>query len=152
VVERDAFRDLVAGIAAVLAAARSGADDGPPAPHYVFGYGIDAVHSVLETREPGVLTSGLDQLREVLRHGPSERTHLLGWWRGVGRLRASLPIGSVEDIGPWVAFDVQGQELMALAAGQLLAWSPRPGRGLFFDRFAHARPQVIIPFGIEEAP
>ena len=151
VVERDGFRELVAGIAADLAAARSGAAEGPPVPRYVFGYGIDGVHSTLETRATGELTSGLDQLRDVLRHGPSEHTHVLGWWRGVGRLRATLPIGSVEEIGPWIAFDVQGQELMPLSAGQLPSWSPRPGRGLFFDRFAHARPQVIIPFGIEES-
>jgi hypothetical protein len=82
---------------------------------------------------------------------------VFGWWRGVGRLRAGLPVGQVEDVGPWVAFDVQGQELQALAPGQVITWSPRPGRGLFFDRFAHARPQVIIPFDVrkglpEDAP
>jgi hypothetical protein len=152
VVERDGFREFLAGLATDLAALRSGAPETKPLPRYVFGYGIDAVHSGLEAREPGVPVSGLDQLREVLRYGPPERIHLLGWWRGVGRLRASLPLASVEDIGPWVAFDVQGQELNPLAPGQHIAWSPRAGRGLFFDRFAHARPQVIIPFGLEEKP
>lgn len=150
VVDRDGFAELLGTVADELATARSDATDHPPLPHYVFGYGIDAVHSQLERREPGAVTSGLDQLRDVLRHGPSERTHVLGWWRGVGRLKASLPMVSVEDIGPWVAFDVQGQELQAFAAGQFVAWSPRPWRGLFFDRFAHARPQVIIPFRIGE--
>jgi hypothetical protein len=31
----------------------------------------------------------------------------------------------------------------------MITWSPRPGRGLFFDRFEHARPQVVIPFDTE---
>jgi hypothetical protein len=56
----------------------------------------------------------------------------------------------MDDIGPWVVFDVQGQELATLAPGQVIQWSPRPGRGLFFDRFAHTRPQVIIPFDIDK--
>jgi hypothetical protein len=59
-------------------------------------------------------------------------------------------MGQVDDIGPWVAFDVQGQELNSLAPGQLIAWSPRESRGLFFDRFEHARPEVIIPFDIDK--
>ena len=121
----------------------------PRPPHYLFGYGVDAAQSALEAKELGS-PSGLDNLRAVLRHGPDHHTHVFGWWRGVGRLKASLPIGQVDDIGPWVAFDVQGQELTALAPGQLIAWSPRENRGLFFDRFEHARPQVIIPFDIDK--
>ena len=31
----------------------------------------------------------------------------------------------------------------------MITWSPRPARGLFFDRFEHARPQVVIPFDTE---
>jgi hypothetical protein len=49
-----------------------------------------------------------------------------------------------DDVGCWVAFDVHGQELGALAPGQLISWSPRPARGLFFDRSAQARPEVLI--------
>jgi hypothetical protein len=146
---RDGLRDWLATVSAGIAKARSDAPgDQPPRPHYLVGYAIDAAQAVLERRESGG-SSGLDQLREVLRHGPEYRTHVLGWWRGVARLRATLPIGSVDDVGAWVAFDVQGQELSPLASGQLVNWSPRPGRGLFFDRFAHARPQVIIPFDVE---
>ena len=139
VVERDDLRATLADVARTLA--------DQTRPHYLFCYGVDAAHTLLEAKEPGS-PSGLDHLRTVLRHGPEHRTHVFGWWRGVGRLKASLPIGSVEDIGPWVAFDVQGQELMGLAPGQLITWSARPGRGLFFDRFAHARPHVIIPFDV----
>jgi hypothetical protein len=149
VLGRTDLTKLLAELAAELVQARSAGGGERMRPHYLVGYGIDAAHSLLETREVGVIASGLDDLRAVLRNGPQERTHVLGWWRGVGRLRASLPIGSVEDIGPWIAFDVQGQELTPLAPGQLrINWSPRPGRGLFFDRFAHARPQVIIPFDV----
>jgi hypothetical protein len=119
-------------------------------PHYLFLYGVDAMQSQLETRSPSHATTGLDDLRAILRHGPEHHTHVFGWWRGVARLKATLPIGPVDDIGPWVAFDVQGQELTTLAPGQLITWSPRERRGLFFDRFAHARPQVIIPFDIEK--
>ena len=91
--------------------------------------------------------SGVDSFRQVLKSGPEHRTHLIGWWRSPTRLKSLLMMGaSADDVGSWVAFDVQGQDLNAYAPGQLITWSPRPGRGLFFDRFEHARPQVIIPF------
>jgi len=141
VVERDDLRTMLAETARTLAEQTR--------PHYVFCYGVDAAHTLLEAKEVGA-PSGLDHLRTVLRHGPEHRTHVFGWWRGVGRLKASLPIGSVDDVGPWVVFDVQGQEMSSLAPGQVITWSPRPGRGLFFDRFAHARPQVIIPFDVDK--
>ncbi|HWE89256.1 MAG TPA: FtsK/SpoIIIE domain-containing protein [Pseudonocardiaceae bacterium] len=149
VVGRDGLRELLANLSTELAQARSDTPaEAPSAPRYLVGYAIDAAQAVLERKESSG-RSGLDQLRDVLRHGPEHRTHVLGWWRGVARLRATLPIGSVDDVGAWVAFDVQGQELSPLASGQLVHWSPRPGRGLHFDRFTHARPQVIIPFDIQ---
>jgi hypothetical protein len=139
--------DLGTWLADLAGALRSGDQDRP---HYLFCYGVDAAQATLEQKDPNTFVSGVDQLRTVLRHGPEHRTHLFGWWRGVGRLKATLPIGQVDDIGPWIAFDVQGDELRTLAPGQWgISWSPRPGRGLFFDRFEHARPQVIIPFTLD---
>jgi FtsK/SpoIIIE family len=150
VYDRDNVRKLLFEVAQPLLAARSGGLPDVLRPHYLFLYGVDAAQTQLETKTPPVPTSGLEDLRAILRHGPEHRTHVFGWWRGVARLKASLPIGALDDIGPWVAFDVQGQELNTLALGQLITWSPRERRGLFFDRFAHARPQVIIPFDIEK--
>jgi hypothetical protein len=148
VVPREELRGFLGETAAGLSEARSGGVR-EMQPHYIVCYGVDAAHAMLETKEPGSVVTGVDHLRAVLRHGPEHHTHVLGWWRGVGRLKASLPIGQMDDIGPWVAFDVQGQELQALAPGQVISWSPRARRGLFFDRFEHARPQVIIPFSWE---
>ncbi len=143
VVDRADFRPWLTEVAAELGAG------GTDRPRYVFWYGVDAAQATLEIKDPATFTSGLDALRAVLRHGPEHRTHVLGWWRGVGRLKAMLPIGQLDDIGPWVAFDVQGQELqMTLAQGQTVSWSPRARRGLYFDRFEHTRPQVIIPFSL----
>jgi hypothetical protein len=144
VVERDGLRVFLAELATRLAGREA------EQPHYLFLYGVDGVQAMLEARDGVYPATGLDHLRTVLRHGPEHHTHVFGWWRGVGRLKASLPIGPVEDIGPWVAFDVQGQELSVLAPGQQISWSPRARRGLFFDRFAHARPQVIIPFDVDK--
>jgi hypothetical protein len=150
VVERDRFREFLAEVALPVREARSGAINSFIRPHYIFCYGVDAAHATLEARHPEWPSTGLDDLRTVLRHGPEHHTHVFGWWRGISRLKASLPPGQVDDIGSWVVFDVQGQELSTLVPGQIIPWSPRPGRGLFFDRFEHGRPQVIIPFDIEK--
>jgi hypothetical protein len=139
------------GIAALLTElVEQLATTGDTRPHYLLGYAVDSVQSMLEARDITVPKTGLDNLRDLLRRGPEHSIHLLGWWRGAARLKASLPIGSTDDVGSWVAFDVQGQELQQLA-GQIVNWSPRAARGLFFDRYIHAKPQVIIPFGVEEA-
>jgi hypothetical protein len=56
---------------------------------------------------------------------------------------------SVDDLGAWVALDVQGAELGTLAPGMIVRWSPRPGRGLFFDRAQHSLPEVVIVPSLE---
>jgi hypothetical protein len=38
---------------------------------------------------------------------------------------------------------VQGSELGPLAPG-IVGWSPRPARGLVFDRYTQQRPEVLI--------
>ena len=128
----------------------SGAEDSDGSPHHVLIYGVDAAHSVLERKDPATLTSGLDLLRKLLKQGPEQRVHVLGWWRSAQRLKNTL-MGPVDEIGAWVAFDVHGQELSSFAAGQLVNWSPRARRGLFFDRSIHSQPEVVLPFDLTGA-
>ncbi|MBW4719034.1 FtsK/SpoIIIE domain-containing protein [Saccharothrix obliqua] len=145
-------RALLDRTAADLTASATGEAELPLDPHYLVVYAVDAAHTLLEKKDPGTRSSGLDSLRTVLKHGPENRTHVLGWWRGVQRLKNSLPPGVYDDIGAWLAFDVQGKELLSFGPEQVMAWSPRPRRALFFDRFEHARPQVVIPFDTGEEP
>jgi len=58
---------------------------------------------------------------------------------------------AADDIGCWVALDVQGGELNALTPGLLPSWSPRPGRGLFYDRAQHSRPVTVIVPALDQA-
>ncbi|MEV0699145.1 FtsK/SpoIIIE domain-containing protein [Saccharopolyspora sp. NPDC050389] len=138
------------GIEAALAATaetidqRSGADR----PHCLVLYAADAAHTTLERKDPTTRVSGLDHLRKILKQGPELRVHVIGWWRSAQRVKNTLGMGPVDDIGAWVAFDVHGQELAAFAAGQVVNWSPRARRGLFFDRAVHSRPEVILPFDL----
>ena len=143
----DGIRQHLGAVARGLEERLSGSVLTQPVPHYLVLYGMDAANAVLETKDPETRVSGVDSFRQVIKSGPEHRTHLIGWWRSPGRLKGLLMMGaSADDIGAWVGFDVQGQDLNTFAPGQLITWSPRPGRGLFFDRFEHARPQVVIPF------
>jgi hypothetical protein len=113
-------------------------------PHYLLLYGVDGASGVLERKDPSTFRAGLDALRQLLKSGPETGLHVLGWWRSVQRLRAVLTMGAgVDDIGCWVACDVQGSELGPLAPGPV-SWSPRPARGLVFDRYTQRRPEVMI--------
>jgi S-DNA-T family DNA segregation ATPase FtsK/SpoIIIE len=57
---------------------------------------------------------------------------------------------SPDEIGAWVALDVQGSEVQPLVPGMVVTWSPRPGRGLLFDRAQHAQPEVVIVPSLDE--
>ncbi|HKS44602.1 MAG TPA: FtsK/SpoIIIE domain-containing protein [Amycolatopsis sp.] len=109
-------------------------------------YGVDGALPALEKKRPGEFKSGLDHFRTVLKQGPSNGVHTVGWWRSTARLKDTLGFGGTDDIGAWAALDVQGSELSPFAGGQVVHWSPRPGRALFFDRSAHVVPEVMIPF------
>ncbi|WP_339126005.1 FtsK/SpoIIIE domain-containing protein [Pseudonocardia sp. D17] len=130
----DGVRERVETLAADVTARLSG---GPRRPVHLVLLGGDAADHVLDR-------PGTEALRRILHFGPETGVHVLGWWRSVGRLRTLLTLGAApDDIGAWVALDVQGSELGPLGPG-LLQWAPRPGRGLFFDRAQHARPQVVL--------
>jgi hypothetical protein len=112
--------------------------------HYLLLYGVDGASGVLDQKDPTTFRSGMDSLRQILKSGPETGLHVLGWWRSVQRLRAVLSMGAgVDDIGCWIACDVQGAELGSLAPG-VVQWAPRPGRGLMFDRYTQRRPEVLI--------
>ncbi|GAA2337969.1 FtsK/SpoIIIE domain-containing protein [Saccharopolyspora halophila] len=141
-----AFDDIEATLTGIAESIDSG---GSAVPHVLLLYGVDAAQATLERKDPVTRVSALDHLRKILKQGPESRIHVLGWWRSVQRVKNTLGMGPVDDIGAWVAFDVHGQELMPFTAGQAVNWSPRARRGLFFDRSAHSRPEVLLPFDLE---
>lgn len=146
----DGIEDALASIAATVDT-RSPSSEAPVL-HCLVLYGADAAHTTLDRKDPVTRISGLDHLRQILKQGPERRVHTLGWWRSVLRVKTTLGPGApVDDIGAWVAFDVHGQELSMFAAGQVVNWSPRARRGLFFDRSKHSRPEVILPFNLADA-
>lgn len=108
-------------------------------------YGADSADAVLGR-------GGVDALQRVVRFGPEVGVHVFGWWRSVARLRNLLTINAgPDDLGAWVALDVQGSDLGSLAPTYGVDWSSRPGRGLFFDRSQHSEPHVVIVPGEVEA-
>ncbi|MFI5495638.1 FtsK/SpoIIIE domain-containing protein [Actinoplanes sp. NPDC051859] len=121
------------------AAARATEGTAADRPLHLFLYAVDAA--------PGH-TQKL--LRQVLRHGPERRVHVLGWWRGAALLRDTLggQAARTDDVGAWVALDVHGSELSPYFPGAgAPAWYPRPWRALHFDRSVHRGAEVIIPYG-----
>jgi hypothetical protein len=121
----------------------------PALPHYVVLFAADAAATRLSSKAPG--GSGHDHLRRLLNTGPERRTHVLGWWRGVARLRDTLggPGSRTDSIGAWVALDVQGSDLTGFYPGQGgPVRYPRPWRALYFDRARHRTAEVIIPYGL----
>jgi hypothetical protein len=134
-VELAGIADRVQALAAEIGARQQGAERRTT---LVVLYGADAADALLGR-------NGTEALQRVLRFGPEVGIHVIGWWRSVARLRSLLTMNaSPDDLGAWVALDVQGNDLGTLAPSYGTDWSSRPGRGLFFDRSQHSAPRVVI--------
>lgn len=133
---------LIAIAADVNAALTSGR---PVQRHYVLFLGVDAATRILEAPDPATGGSGHDALRRITRSGSETGVHLLAWWRTVQRMRDDLGgfAANLTETGTWVALDVQGAQLSPLPGGQLLQWSPRRRRALWFNPAAHRSPQLM---------
>lgn len=149
----DKIRPLLADAAGCVDAAIGDETGRRTRPRYLVLFAVDVANALLQAKSRDTGRSGLDNLRQVVRRGPEVRTHVLGWWRSVARLKEDLggATARLDDIGAWVALDVQGGELSPLPGGQLLTWFPRQRRALFFDRSVHSRPHLVIPFDTSSA-
>ncbi|WP_406071616.1 FtsK/SpoIIIE domain-containing protein [Micromonospora sp. NBC_01638] len=118
----------------------------PAGREYLVVFGMDAAAPVLGVTDPGTFRSGLDDLRTLLRQGPGQGVHLLGWWRGLRRLADDL--GGTQhrdDVACLVALNVPGAELAMHLGAHDLAYTPRADRALLIDRHDQ-RTRLIVPF------
>lgn len=124
------------------------ADSTTPPAHrtYLVVFGMDAAGPALQARSPDRPRPALDDLRAVLKQGPSRGVHMLGWWRQFRRFTEDVG-GTVgrEDVAGLVALNVAGNDL-AMWIGQVsLDWQPRPNRALVIDRHDDRR-VLVVPF------
>ncbi|MEH0820549.1 MULTISPECIES: FtsK/SpoIIIE domain-containing protein [unclassified Micromonospora] len=113
---------------------------------YLVVFGADAAGAALARTDPDTFRSGHDDLRALLRQGPGQGVHLLGWWRGLRRLADDLG-GSQnrDDVACLVALNVPAADLGLHLGVTDLAYVPRADRALLVDRHAQ-RTALIVPF------
>ncbi|WP_326556824.1 FtsK/SpoIIIE domain-containing protein [Micromonospora sp. NBC_01796] len=112
---------------------------------YLVAFGMDGASGVLSAKDQNY-RSGLDDLQQVLRHGPAYGVHLLGWWRGLRRLADDIGgAHNKDDIACLVALNVPGGELGMYLGMHDLAYTPRANRALLVDRHDQ-RSRLIVPF------
>ncbi|WP_410810895.1 FtsK/SpoIIIE domain-containing protein [Micromonospora sp. 067-2] len=122
----------------------------PAGREYLVVFGMDAAAPVLGAADPVTFRSGLDDLRTLLRQGPAQGVHLLGWWRGLRRLADDLGgTQNRDDIACLVALNVPGTELALHLGMHDLAYTPRADRALLIDRHDQ-RIRLIVPFARDE--
>ena len=137
IVDASGLRGYVKGLAETLDAA---------GPTYVVIFGADAASGLLKVAEPGTFHTGLDDLRTVLRTGPSRGVHVLGWWRGARRFVDDIGGSTnLEDIACIVALNIAGNDLGTLLGDYKFEWHARPNRAMVIDRHDQ-KTQLIVPF------
>ncbi len=98
---------------------------------YVIGFGMDG-------------TSG--DLRGFLRDGPANRSHLIGWWRGLRRFGEDTGgAAGRDDVAGIVLLNVPVNDAARFLGEADLDWKPGPNRVLLHDRHT-SRTEVIVPF------
>lgn len=108
-------------------------------PIYLVVFGVDA---------PSVREVPPDRLRTLLREGPPEGRHLLGWWRTVPPFAGLVePDGEVGKLAAVAAVDVPGAQL-APVFGRPVQWRPRPDRVVLWDS-PDDHGTVLVPFAYE---
>lgn len=112
---------------------------------YLLVFGADAASSVLKQPVAGSRRKGIDDFRDLLRDGPMQGQHVLGWWRGVRRFTDDLGPGGKDEVSAVLALNVRGTDLHSLFGQFTLEWSPRANRALLFDRGEDTR-RLIVPF------
>ncbi|MEU1646978.1 FtsK/SpoIIIE domain-containing protein [Micromonospora zamorensis] len=118
----------------------------PAGREYLVVFGMDAAAPVFGATDPGTFRSGLDDLRTLLRQGPGQGVHLLGWWRGLRRLADDLGgTQNRDDVACLVALNVPGAELALHLGTHDLTYTPRADRALLIDRHDQ-RTRLIVPF------
>ncbi|MEV4499343.1 FtsK/SpoIIIE domain-containing protein, partial [Micromonospora arborensis] len=118
----------------------------PTGREYLVVFGMDAAAPVLGAADPSTFRSGLDDLRTLLRQGPGQGVHVLGWWRGLRRLADDLGgTQNRDDVACLVALNVPGPELALHLGVHDLAYTPRADRALLVDRHDQ-RTRLIVPF------
>ncbi|MET8468063.1 cell division protein FtsK, partial [Micromonospora zamorensis] len=118
----------------------------PTGREYLVVFGMDAAAPVFGAADPGTFRSGLDDLRTLLRQGPGQGVHLLGWWRGLRRLADDLGgTQNRDDVACLVALNVPGAELALHLGTHDLTYTPRADRALLIDRHDQ-RTRLIVPF------
>jgi hypothetical protein len=115
-------------------------------PTYLVLFGADAASGLLGQNDPTTFQTGRDDLRTILRMGPSRGVHVLGWWRGVRRFTDDIGgTTGMEDVACFVALNVATNELSGLLGDYKTEWQARPNRALLIDRHDD-KAQLIVPF------
>jgi DNA segregation ATPase FtsK/SpoIIIE, S-DNA-T family len=115
-------------------------------PTYVVLFGADAASGLLARSDPTTFKTGRDDLRNLLRMGPSRGVHVLGWWRGARRFADDVGAATgMEDVACLVVLNVAGNELSGLIGDYKVEWQARPNRALLIDRHDD-KAQLIVPF------
>lgn len=115
-------------------------------PTYLVLFGADAASGLLAQSDPATFKTGRDDLRNILRMGPSRGVHVLGWWRGARRFADDVGAGAgMEDVACLVVLNVASNELSGLIGDYKVEWQARPNRALLIDRHDD-KAQLIVPF------
>ena len=133
------------GLAGVVAGLARFEDASPARPAYLALFGADVAGPALGVMDTETFRSAADDLRAVVRQGPVHGVHVLGWWRGIGRLADDLGAAAREDVAALVVLNVPGTELQSFLGRYDLAYQPRANRALLLDRHENLA-RTIVPF------
>ncbi|MGC4104885.1 MAG: FtsK/SpoIIIE domain-containing protein [Thermomicrobiales bacterium] len=110
---------------------------------YILAFGLDRAAN-LET--PDIFAHRpIEDLQTILRDGPSQGVHLLGWWSNVATFKSHIGFGGEGFFESLIMLRVDQGSVQDFL-GPFVTWSVRENRGLVSDRTQLAEPTTVVPF------
>ncbi|UKA53422.1 hypothetical protein LFT45_17095 [Arthrobacter sp. FW305-BF8] len=87
----------------------------------------------------------VEDLQTILRDGPAQSTHFLGWWSSGATYKSHIGFGGDGYFDALLLLRMDQAAAQGLL-GPFVRWSVRDNRGLLMDRAHLAEPTVVVPF------
>ncbi|WP_040796459.1 FtsK/SpoIIIE domain-containing protein [Nocardia higoensis] len=119
------------------------ADREPRRRSYLIAFGLDRAPD-LEIPDMFAHTRAED-LRTILRDGPSRGVHVIGWWSNAATFKSHIGFGGDGFVECLIVLRLD-QSTTQEFLGPFVTWSVRDNRGLVSDRTQLAEPTTVVPF------
>lgn len=117
--------------------------DSDPSPLFILGFAMDRARDM--DKAEGFGDTPADNLQKILKQGPQQGVHFIGWWTSSATLNSHVGYDGSSYLDCRVFFRTDKSAVQEVA-GPFANWSIRDNRAFVYDRTYLAQPVTVIPY------